>query len=299
MNSESDEEPEAVPKGAEAKSEDYSPPPEIAAIVRLTFLVLVCLFSLFLVEVILSRPSRLFSKAIEECFVGYWLGCYVAVTMMSALWAALGGGVYFYRLGIAALWSSGFFVLTLLINVFDPKSVAMARVAPFAILLALAWTLPQALLWALRLFIGIRIEIPSRVYQGKSNQFGIRHLLIFTSIVAVFLGAGRSALSIIDSERSPSLQGLLAIGVVIGNAAVMSSSLLAAALLERFATYAVLFILVLVGVVGYWEAPLLSMMTTGNLRSMQSFFVWQNASLAAWMMIFAFTLRAYGFRILR
>lgn len=272
---------------------------DIASISRLNWVIAVCLFSVFVAGAICSTQRRNANPELLGALGSYLCGACFAAMMMAAIWPALGAGRYRDRFAFAIIWNGVLFVATMITMAIYAGPSAPEAAFELALMLTAVWLLPQAPLWAIRFFVGARFDIPGRTNVGTVNQFGIGHLLIFTSVIAVILGASRAALSLFRYDMREDLESMLSFGFIIGCAAILSLPLLAAALIERYVFLSVLIVLALVGLVGYWQHTLLGLITNMQFGPPRAFFIGQSASMAAWILIFAFTLRMNGYRIVR
>lgn len=293
----SPEVPDDLPKYGRPLPPEFEASPEIVATLRLSGVIAACLFSVFfLVLIIFERGARA-PGGLELLLAGYLYGALLSIIMFATIWSALGGGFFGHRFGFAALWNLGIFVTAIIsLALLNGPVPAEVFIGP-AVMLGAAWLLPQAPLWAIRFFLGIRFDIPGQTSDAKANQFGLRHLFIFTSIVAVLLGLGRYGISLLKI-RAPDFEGIGATAYFLSSALILSLSLLVAAMLPRYSFYCVLLILGLFALVGYWEVSLLSLFADMQFGPDRFFFVWQKLCMAGWLLIFAYLLRCHDFRFI-
>jgi hypothetical protein len=135
------------------------------------------------------------------------------------------------------------------------------------------WLLLQFPFWGLALGYGLRLRHTDDDGHGldqRERQFGIRQLMIVTTIVAVVFGIGRVIAGQL-SERV-NIRGEAPIFIFLAVAAiVLTLPLLVAALMRRFSTPAVLVTLVLIGLATTWELPLLAIVHSGPGPKAQHF----------------------------
>lgn len=129
------------------------------------------------------------------------------------------------------------------------------------------WFVAQLPLWGLGVAYGLRLQHPDQAQtpvDPRDRQFGIRELLIFTTIIAVILGIGRVVVaslprSILGDEEA-------GIFVFLAVAAVLFAlPLLVAGLLPRYAGLAVAIGLAVIAIASSaWQSYLARIPTNGS-----------------------------------
>jgi hypothetical protein len=190
--------------------------------------------------------------------VGYLLGSLYAHATLAASWAALGPGRLRWRLPASLAW---IFLLggALAINIGsngDGEAVIVIGLSFLA-----QWIILQAPLWGLKAGLQAQLsyvgDAPSAV-DDRPWQFGIRQLLIVTTIVGVVFGVGRVAIGTLLARFSTLGDGEPIIFLFLAcSAIVFSLPLLVAALLERWTLLGVALALAMISVGTLCEAPLL------------------------------------------
>ena len=230
--------------------------------------------------------------------LGYFLGSLFAHANLAAAWAALGPGALRWRLPLSFAW-----IVTLAAAVFTNYAL---HDGPDYLVFVLGgcyvaqWVLVQIPLWGLK--AGFRLHLLHTSVQSSGPQkwqFGIRQLLIITTIVGVIFGLARLVIpslsakySLVDNEAS--LFFFLA-----ASAIVVSLPLLLAALLERGTSAGILIAIVLIGVGTYLEVPVLR--TTGypDKRPDSYDLLSINVSTSLFTLVVAGTIRLCGYRLTR
>ena len=147
------------------------------AIALTGYLTLVC----FIIAVIPMQPPG------RKVFVGVAIGSLFGFTILAATWTAFGPGQRLVR------WTLGFLMLiapTLSLFVSNPRTLKPVVVCQFVIVVLL---LPLAAL--LRYQFGISLakldEPETMPPKMVVRQYGIKHLMILTALIAVLLSVGR------------------------------------------------------------------------------------------------------------
>src|SRR5262245_1140284 len=206
------------------------------------------------------------SGPVEYAALGYLFGTMFGQTTLAAAWTALGPFRWYMRLVLALLWIAIVWVC-LSINIATGRGPEQMLLLLAACMLG-QWMIVQMPLWGLalgyRLHLQHRSEIrdtPSPDGLPRQLQFGIRQLLILTTIVAIVLAALRALVLAIVSRLDDNGMGEGAIFIFLAVAAIVTTlPLVIAALLPRFALPATLVILVLIALATLWELPLLSLL---------------------------------------
>lgn len=229
---------------------------------------------------------------------GYLWGTLFGHATLAAAWTAFGPLPLLWRLPLALLW-----LVALPVTVFcnlrlhsgSGESVFAVGVAAC---LAGQFAFLQLPFWGLVLTYGLRLwycKTISLRSDPRETQFGIRQLMIFTTIVAVVLGAGRLAVTYLPSfagqdNATPAFIFLAVAAVVI------TLPLILAALLPRFAIPAVGVVLVMIGLLTAFELPLLNRFHSAGIRE-NLLFVFINGFTSAWILAVVLIVRISGFRL--
>lgn len=212
----------------------------------------------WLMMLVRSEPQP---KPLEYVTIGLVFGTFFGYSLLAGAWVALGPLALVWRLALSLVWlvlSIG--ALTINFSRFGPGAdwsvIVYFACAGFGI-----WLFAQFPLWGLVVGYGLRVRnlrAGGSAHHRQQQQFGIRQLLIVTTIVAVVLGVGRyvvaSLTSRIDLETGP----IVIISFLAIASLVMTLPLLLAALLPRYALPATAIILVLIALGTATELPLLT-----------------------------------------
>lgn len=289
--------PPSAPVAAEANGQWDQ---DITAAARLSVVMVVCLFTVFIAGAILSNSQARRSRQVDELLIGYGYASTFAVLMSNVIWSALGAGKYRHRLAFAAMWNLGVVISTFsAMGINGPPTEIGQVLVVFVLFLTAAWLLPQAPLWIMRIFWRTSFDIPGRALDGKANQFGILHLMGVTGLVALFLGGARAAISIAKVEAPPDSEPFLGFGFLVLCAAVTSVPLWVAMLIDRYVFAAIVVVLALVIVASYWQQTLLGLLINMRGGPPPSFFIWQTVFISGWTLIFAYVMRVSGYRFIR
>jgi hypothetical protein len=234
----------------------------------------------------------------EMIGIGYCFGSLFGHATLSAAWAALGPGRLLWRLPLSLVWVL-MLGMALAINTFlngGPDGWVVVGVCFFA-----QWLALQLPLWALK--AGLRAQlmhVDDQVKVDKRNwQFGIRQLLIVTTIVGVVFGIGRLVVSTLLANLDLSRgEGPIFLFLAF-SAVVFTLPLLIAALLKRWTIVAVLVVLVLIGAATFWEAPLLQVITKSGGRPNAYDLLAVNAFTALIVLVVAALVRLNGYSLIR
>ncbi len=189
--------------------------------------------------------------------IGLLLGSLFGHFILASAWTVLGPGGW-QRLPIAILWcctsSLAWYLQTNIYQTYDPFFIILA--SAFAVALVV-----QAMLWPLRFWIGFRIVKPQDL-RGKDSdlpvakQFGIQHLMIVTTVVAVIVGGGRLLLPFV--QYSLLVTGEVPVFVfLIVVACVLWVPLVFSVLAMRSALWPTIGVLVFEALTTYFEVSLL------------------------------------------
>lgn len=226
--------------------------------------------------------------------MGYFFGTVFGHGTLAAAWTAFGPLPLLWRLPLALLWMLALTVgaavnLTLYDGPETFGAVALGLAGQFVFL--------QLPFWVLALTTGRRLRFyDASAFRSdpRETQFGIRQLMIFTTIVAVVLGVGRVA--ILQLSQDSVYPGGQTIMVFLAVAAVVVTlPLILAALLPSFAAPAVALVLLLIGVVTVSEVPLLeSIHGGGGPDTFHIVFI--NSITSAWILAVVLLARVSGYR---
>jgi hypothetical protein len=162
------------------------------------------------------------------------------------------------------------------------------------------WLLVQIPLWLMALFYSLRIRHRHDLQatdDRRVRQFGLRQLMIFTAVIGILLGIGRSLVLTFMPARMTLGGDTLIILFLAVAAVVMTLPLLLASLLPRLAMPATLLVLGLIVLGTLSELPMLAQFRRGPGPDLWHL-VWINLFTAAWVLTFSLITRAYGYHLL-
>jgi hypothetical protein len=235
----------------------------------------------------------------EVIGIGYFIGSMFGHTTVAAAWAAYGPGRKRWRIPLSLIW-----VAMLGVAIAISMSIHGNRGGDAALEIGSCffaqWLALQLPLWGLRFVLQSKLQHISDEPEGINAvkwQFGIRQLLIVTTIVGVIFGIGRLTVGLL----------LKAIGggefmvflFLAGCAVVFSLPLLIAALLRRWTAVGVLIVLVLIGIATLGEAPLLQAATGNRGRPNIYDLAAVNLFASAFVLVVALVVRLNGFALTR
>ncbi len=230
----------------------------------------------------------------EHLAIGLLLGTLFGHTTFAAAWTAFGPGPLILRLPLSiAVVATVLVAFSLNVRRHNQPNFGIEIV--LALCLLGQWVLVQLPLWGLGFLYGIHLRHHSSeshpTLSGR-RQFGIRQLLVATTIVAVILGLGRV---LIAGRAMTTPDTDIVIFAFLGGAAVvMSLPLLLAALVPRYAVQAVIGVALLIGVATLFELPLLqSLPNAGGPQTID--LIWINACTSAWILAFVVSARLCGY----
>lgn len=222
---------------------------------------------------------------------------YAQVTLLAA-WMAFGPLPLLWRLPLSL-------VAVLCLIVATGINLMLYHRSEFEMLIVLAgcllgqWFIAQLPLWGLGLAYGLRLqhldEI-NRAIDPRDRQFGIRELLIFTTIIAVILGIGR----VVVARLPRSFVGNDEIGIFIflAVAAVFFAlTLLVAGLLPRYAGLALAIGVLAIAFVTLAEAPLMDTLVRRRGGPETWHLALINAGTASWILAYVYAIRRAGYRL--
>lgn len=228
--------------------------------------------------------------------IGFLFGSIFGHATLASGWTALGPAPLLIRLPLSLIW-----VATIIGAMFigmsnDGQPLEVTVVISCG--LVAQWLLVQLPLWGLVMFYGLRVRHKdelSQAFDPKERQFGIRQLLIFTTIVAIILGVGRSLITPVSKNFH--IQGEALIFMFLAAAAIlMTLPVLLAALLPRRSGLAIFGILVLIGLATLGEVSLLRIFDKGSGPDVWHF-VWINAFASLWIVGICLVLQLNGYSL--
>jgi hypothetical protein len=233
----------------------------------------------------------------DNAGLAYLFGTVFGQATLAAAWTAFGPLPLHWRLPLSLLWIASLIAA----NAFNSMFCFGGLLDEFDYFLAACLTgqyaLLQAPLGGLAFGYGLRLrsrEETSRTFSAREMQFGIRQLMIFTTVVAVVLGAGRIAVMYLhpSPEYQASVAFFVAFLAVVG--ILVSLPLILVALLPRFAIPAVAVVLMLVGLFTAFELPLYNRFDSNGFSNIL-FYVYINCFTAAWILVIALLVRISGY----
>ena len=191
----------------------------------------------------------------ETIGLGYFFGSLFAHTTLAAAWAAFGPGSLLFRIPLSLGWI-GALAVGIAINIAlngGPNGAALVLGMCFLG----QWLLLQIPFWGLILGFRLRLQHADDVQLADDRrryQFGIRQLVLVTTITGVMLGIVRLVLILIPQDF-PGFGGDIPIFVFLSVAAVLVTfPLILAALLRRLAVRGVLIALGLIAIATILES---------------------------------------------
>jgi hypothetical protein len=198
----------------------------------------------------------------DAIFLGFLFGTLFAHTTLAAAWTAFGPGPLIWRLPCSLIWVALLAVI-LAINLGLHRGASIEAVVVIGLCLLVQWTLLQFPLWGLVIVFGLRLRHMDEARSGfdpRERQFGIRQLIIVTTIVGVALGLGRLVVTRFGSLSSREAPIFFFLGVA---AVALTLPLILAVLMRRLTLLGTLLVLVLIGLMTAWELPLLRSFHSG------------------------------------
>jgi hypothetical protein len=234
-------------------------------------------------------------SANRHLMIGLMLGTMFGHTTVAAGWSAFGPGPLILRMPLsAAMVAMCVLIFTASIFVRSRGEVGLGMVLAGCLLAQ--WTLVQVPLWILGISYGIRMrhrEDAQGEDDRRARQFGIRQLLIATTVLAVVLAIGRFVVLNADGGI---VDGEALIFALLGVAAVlMSLPLLMAALLPRYSVVAVAVVSLLIAVGTFFELPLLQRFQGSGPETVD--LIWINLCTSLWIVAFVTATRLSGYGI--
>jgi hypothetical protein len=232
----------------------------------------------------------------EYIGLGFFFGTMFGLTTMAAAWTAFGPGPLVWRLPLSFL---GVVMLAVAIG-FNVGMNGGPRDAPLVVggCLLGQWLVVQLPLWGLAMGYGLRLRHRddfSLVSDPRERQFGIRQLMIITTIVAVVFGVGRLIVPNLKfaSNGEPAIFAFLAVAAI-----VITLPTVLASLLPRLALPATFLTLVLIVLATAWELPMFRSTGVGRRGGPDAMhFVWINAFTTVWLMALVLVVRFNGYAL--
>jgi hypothetical protein len=230
---------------------------------------------------------------------GFMLATLFGQTTLAAFWAALGPGPLRWRLPLSFLWMASLPAAMAINGCVHHHFAGVEDMVIIGICIFGQWTIAQALLWALAIWFGLRLhhaDDPAYRPDYPKRQFGIRHLMLITVLVAVTFSIGRT---IVGGSRGLSpwiLEMMMFFSFLALAAIVLPLPLLLASLLPRRAIPAVLAVLMLIGFATAGELAIKTAVL-GSPRPDLGDFIALNAFTAVTILAAALVLRLNGYRI--
>ena len=232
----------------------------------------------------------------EYIGMGFFFGTMFGQTTIASAWTAFGPAPLIWRLPLSFLWVV-MLAVSIGINVGMNGGPRDAMVVMGGCLTS-QWFLVQLPLWGLAMGYGLRLrhrDDASVASDPRERQFGIRQLLIITTIVAVVFGIGRLIVPNLKfgSSGEPAVLAFLAVAAI-----VITLPVLIAALLPRFALPATLLTLLLVGLQTAWEMPMFRSTGAGRMGGPHVLhFIWINVCTTAWLLALVLAVRWNGYTL--
>jgi hypothetical protein len=230
----------------------------------------------------------------NSLLIGLALGSMFGHAAVAAGWTALGPGPLIVRLPLALLW-----IFALVLTIGFPLVMAHGEGGVFLVFIATLggqWFLSQIPLWIVALTCGLRLRFQHELlaHEPRERQFGIRQLMIFTTIIAVILGLGRALLPLgLTEDFDGAPLGMFAFLVV--SQLAMLLPLQFAIFLEKRALLASLISLVLIAVLTAVQWPLMERILGSNPGPKAIDFVCINILSTAWVLLFGVVVRLSGY----
>lgn len=241
-------------------------------------------------------------KPLEYVTIGLAFGTFFGHALLAGAWVALGPLPLLWRLPLSLLWLAvAIIALALNITVDGPRADS-GIVLLFGGVAFGQWLLTQFPLWGLAVGYGLRVRHLGEsdpADRRKEQQFGIRQLLIVTTIVAVVLAIGRAVALKFSSDDALESEPLIIISFLAIAGLIMILPLVLAALLPRHALPASIIVLVLVALGTAAELPLLTALKSapGGPGPHVGHFFGINGFQCFWVLAICGALRWAGYRL--
>jgi hypothetical protein len=234
--------------------------------------------------------------------IGALLGTMFGQTSLSAAWCALGPWSLIQRLPLASAWMAAI-ILSLCVNLALTRSGdGLAVVLVYGGVMVLQWLLVQAPLWLFAAMYGVRVvhaDTDACSARHNNHQFGIRQVLILTTLVALVLGASKMMLGDLKSVNFGGERGFLVFLVILEVANSLMAVLIVSASFLLRSQHAILVVAIVIAGAAAAETPLMEWLEPGP-AGMSNFWILLplNAVHCGWILIVIMLLRAGGFRMM-
>ncbi len=146
--------------------------------------------------VIAILPEPFGNDFINYIFIAVLFGLLFGHTTSASIWASLGTGPHWLRIALVLSWVFVLVVATaiLFLRTNGPPDDVAIVVGSSMVAQTLAIQIP---LWILRFTNGLRLAAPQEraTLVSERIQFGIFHMMVFTAMIAVTLGAAQSLIN--------------------------------------------------------------------------------------------------------
>ena len=234
----------------------------------------------------------------EPIAVGLVFGSLFGQTTLAATWSAFGSPRPLWRV-LGSLFWIVMLSVGLAINARvngGPRSEAIV----FGAITFSQWLLLQLLLWSIRLAFGVQmrhVQDEEFAYDPSQQQFGIRQLMIITTVVGVALGIGRLVIPrLIDQTYFPG-HDLPILAFLVVAEVVLTLPLVLAALLRRYAVGGTVVALAFVALVTFGEVPLLRLFAAGPTGPETTDFIAVNAVASTMVLLVLTVIRLNGYSL--
>jgi len=261
------------------------------------FLFVGCIIGVSWLSLALVDVDR--SSGISEILgLGYFFGSLFAHATLAAAWTVLGPARLIWRGPLSLLWLTMLSLAVFMNFAFNGGPWELAPLLGACFLGQ--WILLQFPLWGLK--AGFRLHLrhvsEQQAYNPQHWQFGIRQLLIITTIAGVIFGLARFVISTLPAYSFFD-EEVLVFPFLAASAIVFSLPLLLAALLQRHAIPGVVVALLYIGIATFLEVPLLQTATGSTRRPNFYDLLAINLFTAALTLVVAWTVRLCGYRLTR
>ncbi len=237
------------------------------------------------------------SSAAEYLSIGFLLGSLLGHSFLASAWIVLGPNSLKLRLPLAFVWGLSLST-AMLVNTFlyrQPSGVGVIYLSQIGIA-----SLTILIAWLIRWRFGLRITnaTTETVAQAEAwvatNQYGIQHLMVVTTLVAVAIAIGR----VLVGSVLPWLQGgeALIFGFLVLAACLICVPTLFALLSVRLSWLSLGVQLVFWAMVTYLEVPLLRILSSSRGPDWLHFLL-INLFTVFPVVVFAGTARVIGYRL--
>lgn len=242
--------------------------------------------ALLVAGVAILQPSEFRNHAIGIVF-----GTLLQHTLLAATWVGMGPGPLRSRFRWSLMWVAfiaGSFGIAILV-----KGHA-AEGGYFAALLFTLWVGGQIPAWILARWFRVQIALPAADASGEllRSQFSLRHLMLFTLLICLLLGAWRMVVSSGINFRSRDFQAMALLCLA---QALLHFPLAMGALLRRAPVAGIAIGLLYVAAMTIGEIEGMRYVTGGGVRVVATY--WKNGVAAVWTLAFALAVRSCGYRL--